>query len=61
VEAEGISFPVLLDTERKLEAPYGVSGMPFTFFIDEDGLIQFIKLGYFKSVEEIEDALNQLV
>ena len=61
VEAEGISFPVLLDTGRKLEAPYGVSGMPLTFFIDKDGLIQFIRLGYFPSVEEIEDVLNQLV
>ncbi len=61
MEAEGISFPVLLDTERELEAQYGVSGMPRTFFIDKDGLIQVIKKGYFSSVEEIEYALNQIV
>lgn len=60
IEAEGISLPVLLDREREAAAQYRVSSIPRTFFIDKDGLIQFIKFGAFSGIEEIESILSQI-
>ena len=61
IEAEGIFLPVLLDKGREVTEQYGVSGIPRTFFIDKDGLIQVTKLGAFSDVEEIEEILNDLI
>ncbi len=61
MQDEGLSFPVITDSAQKASSQYGVSGVPTTFFIDEDGIIQFKKVGYFHSTEDIEDILNQLI
>ncbi len=61
MQDEGLSFPVLTDSAQKASSQYGVGGVPTTFFIDEDGIIQFKKVGYFHSLEDIEDILNQLI
>ena len=37
VEDEGITYPVLLDTENALFSAYGISAFPTTFMIDKDG------------------------
>ncbi len=55
-----LSFPVLLDSEMKVAAQYRVMYIPTTFFIDKDGIIQYIKVGAFQSQEEIESILSQL-
>ena len=57
----GRSFPVVLDSGQLVSAHYGVSGIPTTFFIDEYGLMQVQQIGYFHSVAEIENILNQLI
>jgi peroxiredoxin len=36
----GITFPILLDGEDKVNTQYGVMTIPTTFFIDEKGIIQ---------------------
>ena len=60
MQDEELSFPVVVDSAQKASSQYGVSGVPTTFFIDEDGIIQFIRVGYFHSLKDIEDILNQL-
>ena len=60
MQDEGLSFPVITDSAQKAASQYGVSGVPTTFFIDEEGVIQHKKVGYFYSTEDIEDILNQL-
>ena len=35
----GVTFPVLLDTDNRLPARYGVTGFPETFVIDRDGQV----------------------
>ena len=60
MQDEGYSFPVIVDIEQKATAQYGVSGIPATFFIDEEGIIQVVKVGYFHTYEDIVDALNQI-
>ena len=56
-----LSFPVLIDEGRIVSGEYDVNGIPTTFFIDEEGVIQFIQDRYFENYEEIVDVLNQLL
>jgi len=58
---EGLSFPVVVDREQKLSAEYGVSGIPTVFFIDEEGVIQAKKVGYFHTYEDILAILDPLL
>ncbi|MBA7574242.1 MAG: redoxin domain-containing protein [Dehalococcoidia bacterium] len=61
MQDEGLSFPVLVDREEKVSGEYEVTGLPRTFFIDEEGVIQVIKRGYFHTLADIEAILNQLL
>ena len=61
MEQYDLSFPVLLDLEGVVMAQYGVTSIPTTFLIDEDGIIQAARVGAFSSVEEIEAGLTQFI
>ncbi|NMR96477.1 TlpA family protein disulfide reductase, partial [Vibrio parahaemolyticus] len=39
VEENNLTFPVALDSEADIASEYLVSGLPTTYFIDEDGII----------------------
>jgi peroxiredoxin len=39
VKELGLTFPVLLDTDNKLPARFGVTGFPETFVIDREGTV----------------------
>lgn len=39
MEEEGLSLPVLLDTEGQVGRIYGVTGIPLTFVINSDGTV----------------------
>lgn len=60
VESYSISFPVLLDTNQDAALCYNIQYIPTTFFIDRDGIIQYIEVGAFQSKEEIESSLSKL-
>lgn len=60
MESNELSFPVLFDTDGSVGLDYKVSGIPTTFFIDRDGIIQAKKLGSFNSVAEIESYLVRI-
>lgn len=49
--ANRITFPVVMDTFRELEAAYEILGLPMTFFIDAEGRIQKIADGNFNTRE----------
>ncbi len=58
---KGISFPVLLDTNKKLSKKYGVVALPVMIFINRDGQISRKILGGMESVllkEQIDIALS---
>lgn len=61
VEEYGISFTVLLDTERNVFRQYFVRGVPTTYFIDTKGVIQRVTIGAFADVEEIEKNLDKII
>jgi peroxiredoxin len=63
IQDNGLSFPVLLDSEVKVTRQYYKGrylSIPITFFIDKEGIIQHIQVGAFSSKEQIESILSQL-
>ena len=54
MEANGLSFTVLLDTEREVMKIYNVSAIPTTYFIDKSGIIRDIKVGAFRNKADID-------
>jgi len=60
MQSQGFSFPVLLD-RGNIAQSYDVVGLPTTVFIDEDGIIQDVKVGAFRSVAEIEGKLGKIM
>ncbi len=46
VKRSGRSAPVLVDPEGNLARTYGVNAFPTSFFIDGQGQIRFVELGY---------------
>jgi len=58
-QEQKLSFPILLDSDRKVGRDYQVSAIPTTFLIDKEGKIQAIKIGAFRSKAELNDFANQ--
>ena len=61
MEGNSLSFTAPLDTDGAISLKYNVSGIPVTFFIDKDGIIQARKLGAFRNTAEIENYLNLIM
>lgn len=61
VDEMGITFPVGLDEEQTIGASqYNVTGLPTTFFIDADGVIQRIWMGEMNSVT-MEEGIAEIL
>jgi thiol-disulfide isomerase/thioredoxin len=60
MQSNNLSFTVLLDSNGNAAQRYNVSGIPTTFFIGSDGVIQGIKIGAFQSQAEIEAIVMEL-
>ena len=61
IQSGNFSFPVLLDTSQDVALEYNVRGIPTTFLIDKDGIIQVMKVGSFSSTAEIEKSLSKIM
>jgi thiol-disulfide isomerase/thioredoxin len=61
LQERGFSFPVILDTERAVATKYNIRGVPTTFLINEDGVIEAYKVGAFQSKEEIEAGIKMVI
>ena len=57
-ELLGLTMPTVMDTRREVANAYGVPGLPWTFILDEKGVVRHIKFGAFLSREEIIGALG---
>lgn len=51
----GLSFPVLLDTDKKVSRLYDLSTMPSTVLIDRDGRVRHVHRGYRDGYEQTYD------
>jgi peroxiredoxin len=48
----GITFPVLLDADKRVSKLYDLSTMPSTVLIDRDGKVRFVHRGYLAGYED---------
>ena len=48
----GVTFPVLLDTDKAVSKLYDVSTMPSTMIIDRDGKVRYVHRGYLAGYED---------
>ena len=61
LQAHDLSLPVLLDTEENTAEKYNITGIPASFFIDSDGIIQQKIIGAFPNKGAIETHLIKIV
>ena len=61
LQNQGLSLPVLLDTKKNVAQKYNITGIPTTFFIDSDGIIQEKVIGAFPSKGAIEKHLSKII
>ncbi len=60
VEGEGLSLTVALDGDRAVTNSYRVGPIPATFFIDEHGIIEYVRIGAFQSQAELMAVLEDI-
>jgi peroxiredoxin len=48
----GVTFPVLLDTDKTVSKLYDLSTMPSTVIIDRDGKVRYMHRGYLAGYED---------
>ncbi len=61
LQNHNLSLPVLLDTGKVVARRYNIRGIPTTFFIDKDGIIQEKIIGAFTSKAPIENRLDKIM
>lgn len=61
LQTHNLSLPVLLDSSNNVAQKYNITGIPTTFFIDKDGIIQEKIIGAFPSKEAIEKTLIKIM
>ena len=57
-ELLGLTMPTVMDTHRQVATAYQVPGLPWTYILDDKGVVRHIKFGAFLSREEIIAALG---
>ena len=60
MDAFGLTFTVLLDSQHEVGMLYNARLIPTTYFLDKDGIIKDIKIGSFRDKAEIEQILSDL-
>lgn len=61
VEEHGLTFPILLDQDGRVEEAYQLRGLPTSFFIDRDGIIQSVVIGGPMSEEVVRERVEQIM
>ena len=58
-----VTFPLLLDTEKKLVSTAEIEAMPTSFLIDKKGIIRSVHKGYFgkKTIETYREEIQTLL
>ncbi|VAW58223.1 hypothetical protein MNBD_GAMMA11-3364 [hydrothermal vent metagenome] len=46
LQSEGLDMPVIVDTDQRWAKKYGIKAVPYSFFIDPDGVIRLTEKGY---------------
>jgi cytochrome c biogenesis protein CcmG, thiol:disulfide interchange protein DsbE len=57
----GITYPNGPDLRLKISQIFGVTGVPETFLIDQDGKLRDLRIGPFSSANEIREMLSPVI
>jgi cytochrome c biogenesis protein CcmG/thiol:disulfide interchange protein DsbE len=55
----GITYPNGPDMGTKISQLFRIRGVPETYFIDQDGVLYYVKVGPFMSINEIKSIVDQ--
>ena len=61
LEEFGITYPNGPDLKTKISQSYRILGVPETYIIDQEGLISYVQIGPFQSLEEIKSFIDPLL
>lgn len=61
MQNHNLTLPVLLDSRGSVTQRYNIIGIPTTFLIDKEGIIQAKKIGPFPSAKAIEKELGKIM
>ncbi len=61
IASKSYTFNVLLDTDDKVIASYGVSGIPTKYVLDRNGKIRFKAIGFEGSAEGLAEELSLMI
>ncbi len=61
IASKNYTFNVLMDTEDKTVAAFGVSGIPTKFVLDKNGMIRFKSVGFNGNDEELVNELTMMI
>jgi peroxiredoxin len=51
VDENGYTLPILLDSRGTVRSAYGVSAIPITYLVDDQGTVQYVRRGYGSGLE----------
>jgi cytochrome c biogenesis protein CcmG/thiol:disulfide interchange protein DsbE len=60
LEKFGITFPNGADLGTRISQAFRIKGVPETYFIDRNGVIQYIQVGPFQSQAEIQSVVDSI-
>jgi cytochrome c biogenesis protein CcmG/thiol:disulfide interchange protein DsbE len=60
LEKFSITYPNGADLGTRISQAFRIKGVPETYFIDRDGMIQYIQVGPFQSLDQIQSVVDSL-
>ena len=59
VDEHGLTYLIAYDGPAKLWEPWGITGLPETFFVDADGRIVAHKVGEITDETDLDEAIRK--
>jgi len=57
----GISFPNGPDLATRISQYFRIAGVPETYFVDKEGVLQYVRVGPFTSIDQIREQIDPLL
>jgi cytochrome c biogenesis protein CcmG, thiol:disulfide interchange protein DsbE len=57
----GATYPAGPDVGTRLSQLFRIKGVPETYFLDQDGVLQYVQIGPFTSVDEIKAIIDPML